>query len=120
MSDLWKCALIRAARTAIDYVVGSTPAGVVITPAMLEHIDMHYCMIAFAAWFMTGFFACLCSFLMALKTGLPEVEKEEELENRFDLDDAELELFEEEDPDEDEIGDDVIEPYEGDESGEVE
>lgn len=85
MTDLIKAALIRAGRTAIEYVTGSIPAGFIITPAMLEHLDIKWIQLVFVAWFLTGLVQCGVVFLLAIKTGLPEVDDfDEKAENEDD------------------------------------
>lgn len=79
MTDLIKAALIRAGRTAIEYILATIPAGVAITPAMLKEFDPQQAGYVFGAWFLTGLCTCGVAFLWALKEGLPEVDDFDEV-----------------------------------------
>lgn len=74
MSELIKAAMIRALRTAIDYIIGSIPAGFVVTPAMIENFEPEHARIVVLAWLATGIVTVLVAFLLGIKTGLPEVQ----------------------------------------------
>ena len=74
MSELTKAALERAKRTAIEYICSSIPAGLVVTPTMLQNINVKYCIIVFLAWLITGLLAVGGSFFWGLKSGLPEAQ----------------------------------------------
>lgn len=68
----WHAALVRAARTFAQTLVGSIPAGFVITPAMVEHMDWSLA-ICVGVWIINAAFAALLSILSSV-AGLPEVE----------------------------------------------
>lgn len=77
MKELIKAAAIRAGRTALDYIIGSIPGGLIITPAMIENFNKHEALVAFAAWLITGLVACATAFFQGIKFGLPEVDPAE-------------------------------------------
>lgn len=74
MSELIRAAMIRALRTAIDYIIGSIPAGVVVTPAMIENFEPEHARAVVLAWLATGIVTVLVAFLWGVRTGLPEVD----------------------------------------------
>ncbi len=78
--ELVRAAVVRAGRTAIEYVLGSIPAGLVITPVMLQNLDLKWCAYVAAAWFLTGALQCLAAFLAGIKTGLPEAEEDDDFD----------------------------------------
>lgn len=68
----WHAALVRAVRTFAQTLVGSIPAGFVITPAMVEHMDWSLAVCA-GVWVANAGFAAVLSILSSI-AGLPEVE----------------------------------------------
>ena len=74
MKDLWKAALIRTERTALQYIVASLPPGAAVTPALLQNLDWNRFKYVVAAWLVIGVLECIATFASALLTGLPEVD----------------------------------------------
>lgn len=73
--EFWRCALIRAARTFCQSLSSNIPIGMVITPVMIETLDISflYCILA---WLATGLLGAVLSILTSIATGLPEVDHE--------------------------------------------
>lgn len=71
--QFWRAALIRAARTTAQCLLSNIPAGLVVTPVMIETLDISMMYIV-AAWILTGLLGGLTSLLTSIATGLPEVE----------------------------------------------
>lgn len=71
--QFWRAALIRAARTTAQCLSSTIPAGMVVTPVMIETLDISMMYIV-AAWILTGLLGGLISLLTSIATGLPEVE----------------------------------------------
>lgn len=71
--SFWKAAAIRAARTTAQNLVSNIPIGMVVTPVMIQtlNVDFVYCVLA---WLATGLLGGVTSILTSLATGLPEVE----------------------------------------------
>lgn len=90
MNTLIRAALIRALWTAGETLVSTLPAGVVITPAMIQSLDWTF-LYVILAWLGTGALSFVITFFKCLKTGLPEVDMEEE-----DYDEEEFEDDEDE------------------------
>ena len=67
-----KAAAVRAVKTFAQTLVGSIPAGFVITPAMVEHLDWSLAMCVLV-WLLNAALAGVCSLLTSV-AGLPEVE----------------------------------------------
>lgn len=107
-----RASFVRALRTAIDYIIGSIPAGVVITPAMIESFDFHHTMIVVIAWLATGLLTCGTAFLLGIRSGLPEVEPAVEYTDE-DVENLDLPEYKDEEYDDLYIDDEV-------EDGEVE
>jgi len=76
--ELVKAAGVRALRTALEYISTSIPAGLVITPAMLQHLDPKWMALVAVAWVLTGALQCLAAFAAGIMTGLPEVDDDED------------------------------------------
>lgn len=71
-TNWWKAAGIRALRT-LGQTLGSTiPAGLIITPVMIQNANWTY-LYAILAWLATGALAAVASLCTSL-TGLPEVD----------------------------------------------
>jgi len=101
MNDFMKATLIRCLRT-----MAQTAISVIGTAMVLA--DVNWQMVVSAS-----VLAGILSILTSIATGLPEVDLAEELEDEF-------EEFEDEDEWSGKEDDMQVEPYEGDESGEVE
>lgn len=71
--EFWKAALIRALKTLCQTLVSTLPAGITITPVMLQTMDASMIWIVLA-WLGTGLLSGLTSILTNIFTGLPEVE----------------------------------------------
>lgn len=74
MNELQEAALERAKRSAIQYVCATIPSGIVVTPAMLQNLNIKWVGLVAAAWLITGVLDVAGSYFMALKTGLPEAD----------------------------------------------
>lgn len=72
--EFWKAALIRAGRTVAQVLVGTIPAGFVVTPTMIKNADWTV-LYAILAWLATGIFTGAMSILNSIATGLPEVKE---------------------------------------------
>lgn len=69
----WRAALIRAIKTIAQTLSATIPAGVVVTPVMIEQLDWKVVYIVIA-WLATGLLGGIASILTSIATGLPEVE----------------------------------------------
>lgn len=68
----WRAAGIRAIKTTCQTLAATLPAGVVITPVMVQ--EANWTMVyAIVAWLLTGCLSGIASMLTSL-AGLPEVE----------------------------------------------
>ena len=72
--EFWRAALIRAFRTFCQSLASNIPAGIVVTPVMIQAFDISVVYIMLA-WLLTGVLSGVISLLTSLATGLPEVEK---------------------------------------------
>ena len=72
-SSWWKAAAKRALRTVGQTLAGQIPAGLIITPTMIQNANWSYLDIVLA-WLATGLVAGICSLCTSLG-GLPEVEE---------------------------------------------
>lgn len=72
-SSWWKAAAKRALRTVGQTLAGQIPAGLIITPAMIQNANWSYLDIVLA-WLETGLVAGICSLCTSLG-GLPEVKE---------------------------------------------
>ena len=70
----WKAALIRAFRTVCQELATTIPAGLVVTPVMIQQMDISVLYIVLA-WLATGLLGGIVSILTSVATGLPEVEE---------------------------------------------
>lgn len=86
MNTFIKATLIRAIRTTCQALASMLPAGMVITPAMIQALDWSIVYVILA-WLGTGLLAGVAAVLTAIATGLPEAEYEvEEWEDEEDDD----------------------------------
>lgn len=69
----WKAAAIRAVKTVCQTLVSTVPAGLVITPTMIQTLDISVLYVVLA-WLGTGLLSGFLSLLTSL-AGLPEVEE---------------------------------------------
>ena len=69
----WKAAGMRAAKTLGQTLGGTIPAGLIITPVMIQNANWSYFYVI-VAWLSTGVLAAIGSFLTSL-AGLPEVDE---------------------------------------------
>lgn len=72
-STWWRAAGIRALKTLGQTLGGTIPAGLVITPVMIQNANWSY-FYAILAWLATGALAAVGSLLTSL-AGLPEVQE---------------------------------------------
>lgn len=109
MRSLIKAALIRTARTAIQYIVGTLPPGAAITPTLLQNLSWDVFKYVVAAWLIGLVLDCIATFGSAMLTGLPEADPSED-DDAFE--DDVVPADEEMEEDEDSIDDDYddIEP----------
>lgn len=70
--EFWRAALVRALRTVAQTLAASLPAGIIITPVMVEQADKTIIYVV-VAWLATGLLAGVASLLTSIATGLPEV-----------------------------------------------
>ena len=70
----WKAAGIRALKTVCQELVTTLPVGVVVTPVMIQTMDVSYVYVALA-WLATGLLGGVASILTSIATGLPEVDQ---------------------------------------------
>lgn len=100
MNKFIKYALIRAVKTTCQELATTIPAGVIVTPVMVQHFDISFLYVA-VAWLLTGILGGLASLLTSVATGLPEVKYEQHLYGQADEPvDSELEESEVEDENE--------------------
>jgi hypothetical protein len=71
--SFWKAALIRALRTVAQELATTIPAGLIVTPVMIEKLDTSVLYIILA-WLATGLLGGVVSILTSIATGLPEVD----------------------------------------------
>ncbi len=69
----WKAAGVRALKTVAQTLASTLPVGFVVTPAMVEHLDMSMVWVV-VAWILTGSLAGILSILTSL-AGIPEVDE---------------------------------------------
>ena len=75
MNKKWlKAALIRALKTVCQTLASTLPAGYVVTPVMIQELDISLVYIVLA-WLGTGLLSGVISMLTSL-AGLPEVDDE--------------------------------------------
>ncbi len=72
-SSWWKAAAKRALRTVGQTLAGQIPAGLIITPTMIQNANWSYLDIVLA-WLATGLVAGIMSLCTSLG-GLPEVKE---------------------------------------------
>lgn len=77
--DYWKKILIRAWHAVWETAAATLPATIVITPEMIKHFDINI-LIAVAAWMATALIAGAVSIVKSLAIGIPEAEKEDEID----------------------------------------
>lgn len=83
MNTFIKYALIRAVKTTCQELATTIPAGIIITPVMVQHFDISFLYVA-VAWLLTGILGGLASLLTSIATGLPEVKYEQHLHMQAD------------------------------------
>lgn len=69
----WRAALIRAVRSFTQSLRSTLPAGVVVTPIMVQSFDAKGALYTVIAYLLTALLNALMSILDAVLTGLPEV-----------------------------------------------
>ncbi len=74
MRTLAYSALIRSIRTTCQTLGAMIPAGIVITPAILQGLDWTLAYVILA-WLATGLLSGVACFLTCMAAGLPEAEK---------------------------------------------
>lgn len=75
MNKRWlKAALIRALKTVCQTLASTLPAGYVVTPVMIQELDISLVYIVLA-WLGTGLLSGVISMLTSM-AGLPEVDDE--------------------------------------------
>lgn len=77
MNKLIKASLIRGLRTLCQDLASMIPAGFVVTPVMVEHLDWSFLYVVIA-WLATGLLGGLLAFLQGVVAGLPEAEGSDE------------------------------------------
>lgn len=82
--DYWKKILIRAWHAVWETAAATLPATIVITPEMIKHFDINI-LIAVAAWMATALIAGAVSIVKSLAIGIPEAEKEDEIDYLKDM-----------------------------------
>lgn len=83
--DYWIKILIRAWHAVWETAAATLPATIVITPEMIRHFDVSI-LVAVAAWMATAIVAGAVSIVKSLAIGIPEAEKETEIQTRFNAD----------------------------------
>lgn len=73
MRTLAYSALIRSIRTACQTLAAAIPAGIAVTPALLQSLDWTFAYVILA-WLATGALSGLACFLTCMVAGLPEAE----------------------------------------------
>ena len=73
MNTFIKYALIRALKTTCQELATTIPAGIIVTPVMVQHFDIAVAYVIIA-WLCTGLLGGVASLLTSVATGLPEVE----------------------------------------------
>ena len=72
-TKFWKAALVRALRSFTQSLRSTLPAGVVVTPIMVQSFDAKGALYTVIAYLLTALLNALMSILDAVLTGLPEV-----------------------------------------------
>ena len=75
MKLFWKATLVRALRSFCQALVSMIPAGIVVTPVMVQSLDWSFIYVILA-WIGTALLHSLSSVITSIATGLPEVEWE--------------------------------------------
>ena len=97
MNELIKAALIRAERSIFQSMASNLPAGLVITPMMIQAFDINVLYIV-GAYIATALFHGFAAFVTAIATGLPEADYATYLHMDVpEPDDAEVDEYEDED-----------------------
>ena len=71
--EFWKAAIIRSLRSFTQALRSNLPAGIVVTPVMLQTFDSKGIWYTVIAYILTAFLHAFMSLLDAVLTGLPEV-----------------------------------------------
>lgn len=74
----WKATLVRALRSFCQALVSMIPAGIVVTPVMVQSLDWTFIYVILA-WIGTALLHSLSSVITSVATGLPEVKYEQHL-----------------------------------------
>ena len=74
--DWWDAAIERAERTIAQTFIGLVPAGIIITPTMLQNPNWDIVYVV-AAWIITSLITGLNSILTSYIKGIPEAEDED-------------------------------------------
>lgn len=118
MSTFIRATIIRAIRSFFQSLASNLPAGLVVTPVMLQTLDINI-LYVIAAYLATALLHSIASVVTSIATGLPEADYEEyinmDVEEPDDAEifededeEAELIMFDE-DPDDTEVFEDEIE-----------
>lgn len=91
-----KATIIRAIRSFFQSLSSNLPAGLVVTPVMLQTLDINI-LYVIAAYLATALLHSIASVVTSIATGLPEADYEEYLHMDVDEpDDADAEVFDDE------------------------
>lgn len=91
-----KATIIRAIRSFFQSLASNLPAGLVVTPVMLQTLDINI-LYVIAAYLATALLHSIASVVTSIVTGLPEADYEEYLHMDVDEpDDADAEVFDDE------------------------
>lgn len=111
MTEFWKATFNRAIRTVCQVLSSTVPAGLAITPTMIETFNIGYVYVILG-WLGTGLLGGLLSIITSIATGLPEVDPAIEYTDE-DIENVKVEPYDTENYDDLYIDDEV-------EDGEVE
>lgn len=70
--EWWKFAIARAERTVAQTLLSMLPVSIVITPTMLQNVDINL-LYVILAWLITGIIGGFTSILTSYVKGLPEL-----------------------------------------------
>ena len=83
MNAFIKASLIRAVRSFFQSLSSNLPAGLVVTPVMLQTLDISI-LYVIAAYLATALLHSIASVVTSIATGLPEVDNYESLQNELE------------------------------------